>query len=181
MNAALPSGMAVLGLAASLGLGLVFVTAALAKLRHRDLLPGVVGNYRLLPEALVAPVAAVLPFAEMAIGGGLLAGGQPVAVMAAVVLLWVFAAAMALNIVRGRSHIDCGCGRSQLRQPLSWLLVGRNVALSLLALPRLMPPSPMTSLELATAIAGGACIYLVVQLLNSIGALFSSPLAATRR
>jgi hypothetical protein len=39
----------------------------------------------------------------------------------------------------------------------------------------------MTSLELATAIAGGACIYLVVQLLNSIGALFSSPLAATRR
>lgn len=173
--------MAVLGLAASLAVGLVFATAALAKLRHRDLLPGVVANYRLLPDPLVAPVAFLLPFAELAIGAGLLAGGQRPAVVAAAGMLWIFAGAMAINIVRGRSHIDCGCGRSQLRQPLSWLLVGRNLALSLLVLPRAWSMPAMGAIELATAVAGGASLYLLVQLLNSIGALFSSPLSATRR
>ena len=49
------------GLTGAIGTGIVFVEAGLAKLRHRDLVAGVVANYRLLPEALVAPVAMLLP------------------------------------------------------------------------------------------------------------------------
>ncbi|OYX92602.1 MAG: methylamine utilization protein MauE, partial [Novosphingobium sp. 35-62-5] len=53
---------------AAVGNGLVFLTAGFAKLRSRRVFPGVVANYRLLPEALVGPVAAVLPLAEVLIG-----------------------------------------------------------------------------------------------------------------
>ena len=90
------------GFAASVFVGLIFVVAGIDKLRHRDLLPGVIANYRLLPAALVGPAATVLPVAELLLGTALLLGNRPVAPIAAIALLLVFAAAMAINIGRGR-------------------------------------------------------------------------------
>ena len=180
MSPGLASGLAIGGLAAAMGVGMIFVHTGLAKLQHRDLMPGIVANYRLLPEALVVPVAAALPVVELAIGLALIAGGQRFAVLPAILLLWVFAAAMAVNIRRGRSHIDCGCGRSQLRQTLSWPLVGRNLALSAIALPGLLPRAAPGPLDLAIAGAGGAGLFLIILLFNAIGALAASPLAAKR-
>jgi hypothetical protein len=52
--------------------GLIFTFAGLSHWRHRRLLSGVVANYRLLPDGMVNPVAAVLPWAELALGLGLL-------------------------------------------------------------------------------------------------------------
>ena len=185
-NAALANGLAlhglgVIGLAGYFCLGLIFVQAGAAKLRHRALLPGVVANYRLLPAALVTPVAGALPAVELILGLALLAGGQRLAVLPAILLMWIFAAAMAINILRGRSHIDCGCGRSQLRQPLSWLLVGRNLALTAIALPRLLPAAAPDAADIATAIAGGVTLFVITLLFNAIGTLAASPLSATRR
>uniref|UniRef100_UPI0003B55052 MauE/DoxX family redox-associated membrane protein n=1 Tax=Novosphingobium sp. B-7 TaxID=1298855 RepID=UPI0003B55052 len=64
--------VALTGRIATVGVGLVFLTAAAGKLRHRVLLPGVIANYRLLPPALVAPVASALPVAELVLGAWLL-------------------------------------------------------------------------------------------------------------
>lgn len=175
------SGLSVLGLSGALGVGLVFLQASLAKLRHRELLAGVIANYRLLPAALVAPAAMILAPSELAIAIGLLLGGQMLAALAAIVLLVIFAGAMGINIARGRRAIDCGCGRSQLRQPLSWLLVVRNLALAALLVPRLLPGSTPTTIDLAIALAGGLAVFVIVQLFNAIGALAASPLAAQRR
>ncbi len=175
------AALAMLGQASAIAVGLVFVQAAIAKLRHRDLFPGVLANYRLLPESLIAPVALALPWAELLIGLALLAGGQRFAVLPAAALLCAFAAAMAVNIARGRSHIDCGCGRAHLRQPLSWLLVVRNLALALIILPRLLPSPPGTSLDLALALAGGIGLFTITMLFNAIGALAASPVTAGRR
>lgn len=176
------------GLAGSVGVGLVFLQAALAKLRHRELLAGVIANYRLLAPALTGPAALLLPPAELAVSLGLLLGGawrpaQFVAALGAIALLLVFAAAMGINIARGRSHIDCGCGRSQLRQPLSWLLVWRNLALAALLTPLLAPLDFLapTGADLAIALAGGLAVFVIVQLFNAIGALAGSPLAPSRR
>ena len=185
MSAGLASGIAlagggVVGLAGALGLGMVFVHAGASKLPYRKLMPGIVANYRLLPEPLVAPVANALPVVELALGLALLAGGQRFAVLPAVMLLWVFAAAMAINIRRGRSYIDCGCGQSHLRQVLSWQLVSRNLVLSAIALPSLLPAAAPSALERAIAIAAGACLFLITLLFNAIGALAASPLAAKR-
>jgi hypothetical protein len=87
---------------------------------------------------------------------------------------------MAINLRRGRSHIDCGCGRSELRQTLRWSLVARNLALAAVVLPRLLPTPAPGAFELATALAGGASLFLATLLFNAIGTLAASPLAAKR-
>jgi hypothetical protein len=112
---------------------LTFLTAAYGKVRHWAVFQGVIANYRLLPEVLVAPVAYLLPPVEALLGTALLLSvGSPWPEAAAGALLLLFAAAMGINIGRGRRHIDCGCFQSALKQSLSWKLVMRNVVLSLL-------------------------------------------------
>lgn len=174
------SAIAITGGAAAIGVGLVFVTAGLAKLRSRRIFPGVVANYRLLPEAMVAPVAFALPWIELVIGLGLLSGTGLLAAPA-IALLLVFAAAMVINIGRGRAHIDCGCGRSDLRQPLSRTLVVRNLALALLLVPTLVQTPPFASAEWLIAMAGGLALYLMTHLVNALASLATGPLATIER
>ncbi|MDF0543033.1 methylamine utilization protein MauE [Sphingobium sp. H39-3-25] len=178
-------GLAVVALSGATGVGLVFLTAGLSKFRHSALLPGVVANYRLLPPSLVAPVAAILPIAEILIGAALILGIGPLSLalpaVLAMLLLGLFAAAMAINIGRGRTQIDCGCGRSQLRHPIGWGLVARNMVLMGLLAPRLLPAPVLSPIDLAAGIAGGLAIFLAYVLFNSIGALIASPAAALRR
>jgi len=171
----------ILGMAGAYGTGLLLLQAGGAKLRHRRLLPGVIGNYRLLPEALVEPFARVLPIAEIGLGVVLIAGvGGPTALAAAALLLG-FAAAMAVNIARGRSQIDCGCGLSQLRQPLRWPLVWTNIALAALLLLGTLPSSAPSLADRITAAAVGASLFLLVLLYHALGAIALSPIAAKRR
>ena len=177
---ALASGCGVIGLAGALGVGMVFAHAGFVKLQHRHVMPGIVANYRLLPEALVGILAGALPVVELAIGLALLAGGLRLAVLPAALLLIAFAGAMAINLRRGRSHIDCGCGRPDLRETLRWSLVVRNLVLAAIVLTRLVPAAPAGPLDLAAAIAGGLGLFLITLLFNAIGALAASPLAAKR-
>lgn len=180
MSALVPSALAITGGAAAMGVGLVFVTAGLAKLRSRALLPGVVANYRLLPDRLVAPVATALPFIELGVGLALVAGSGLGAAPAMAMLL-VFAAAMAINIGRGRAHIDCGCGRSELRQPLSRSLVVRNIVLALMLVPTLATTPAFASAEWLISLAGGLALFLLTHLVNALSALATGPLAGMER
>ena len=184
------TGLIEAGLTGAIGSGIVFVEAGLAKMRHRDLLPGVVANYRLLPGALVAPVAAILPPVELGLGFGLIVssmtGGGPLHWFAvpAAALFVVFAAAMAINIVRGRRMIDCGCGRSQLRQPLSWGLVVRNLVLAALVAIHAIGVAPGETValaDIALALVAGTAMFLITLLFNALAALAASPLASGRR
>lgn len=159
------------GYAASLCIGLIFLAAGLTKLRHRQLLPGVIANYRLLPEEWVNMIARVLPGAEIALGAMLIAGEHRVAPVAAVALLLLFAYAIAVNIRRGRHAIDCGCGRPQLKQVLSWALVSRNVLLSLMLVPAIGAVALPTGIDFTVAIAAGLTLYLAYNLFQAIGAL----------
>ena len=163
------------GLAVSVFVGLIFMIAGIDKLRHRALLPGVIANYRLLPPMLVHPAAWLLPFAEMLIGGGLMVGNRPAAV-AAMVLLLVFAAAMAISIQRGRRHIDCGCGHAGLRQTLSWPLVTRNLALASALALRLVGDGQAAAADLAVGALAGLTAFLLMQMMGAIRALPKSQL-----
>lgn len=162
-------------------LGLVFLTAAAHKLRHAEVFPGVVANYRILPRALVTPVAQTLPWIELAVGLGLLAQtAQPWPAVCALLLLTAFAGAMALNLRRGRSHIDCGCGQSALKQSLSWPMVGRNFSLGLLAAPSLLAaPRPSAAPEAVIGALAGVGAFLLYLLFNALSALpvLSRPLS----
>jgi hypothetical protein len=111
---------------------LVFLSAAVGKMRHWLALQGVIANYRLVPDALVQPIAYLLPPAEALLAIWLVSGwAVSSAAAAAAGLLCVFAVAMAVNLGRGRRDIDCGCFQGALRQNLRWALVWRNLWLAL--------------------------------------------------
>lgn len=160
---------AVLSVAGRICTGLVFAAAGVQKARHWKILPGVIANYRLLPRFAVASASALLPPLEMIIGVLLLSGLlTPWAPLAALALLFAFAAAMAINLRRGRSSIDCGCGQSFLKQTLRWTLVARNAGLALLLLPSLSMPAAAFA---PSGIAAGLAFFLLYLVLNTICAL----------
>jgi Methylamine utilisation protein MauE len=141
----------------------VFGAAAVSKLRALDAFVGVVHNFRLVPEPLERPIAYVLPGIELAIAVGVLVSAtRATAALAAAILLALFAGAMAINLLRGRRDIDCGCFATVLRQHLSWPLVLRNLLLAGLAL-SLVPGFTARSLGwLDLVTVGGASAALVV-------------------
>lgn len=106
---------------ATLFTGLVLAVAAMSKLRHLDEFQGVVENYRILPEFLVAPFAKLLPFVELVTAVALLISPvREIAAWLATGLFVMFALALAINVGRGRTHIDCGC----VRRPTSKSRIG---------------------------------------------------------
>lgn len=123
-----------LALTAALLLAGILAVAASAKLAAPGAFVGVVRNYRLLPDALSAPFAWALPAVELVTALGLLVPAQRhLAATAATALMLLFAAAMAVNLMRGRSEIDCGCFVGLVRQRIAWPLVWRNMMLALVA------------------------------------------------
>lgn len=158
----------VLVLSVDMLIGLVFLTAAVGKMRAWQQFLGVVANYRLLPDALIAPVAYGLPPVEAALGAALLLHlGSPWPECAALVLLLLFAAAIAVNLRRGRRDIDCGCFQSTLRQRLSWTLVVRNIALSLLmSVAVLSHPVMGEDWTLLNALLVTGVLFVLLQTLN---------------
>jgi methylamine utilization protein MauE len=161
--------------ALALLIALIFAGAAIGKLTAWSELPGVVQNFRVLPRALVLPVALLLPLLEGAIAPSILIKEtRPVAALSAAVLFAVFGAALAVNYFRGRRHIDCGCFRSDLKQPISIAVIARNGFLVFCAL-LLLPAGGSTALSpLAWAISIAAALTLFLCYL-SVGLLFRAP------
>jgi len=160
--------------------GLVFLLAAVQKAQHWRIFSGVLANYRLLPQALVAPIAILLPPTEMLVGTlPLSAQLRPFRAVAAIALLGLFALAMAINIRRGRVQIDCGCGHSLLKQALNWLLVWRNAALAALLAPSLLFTAPMAMTTALSGVAAGLALFVLYLLLNVLSAL--PPVEARRQ
>jgi len=88
-------------------IAVLLTSAALPKLRDRAEFAETVENYRVLPAALVPPVAMLLPLVELGLGLAALAF-RP-ALIGAAALLAIYAGVVMLNLARGRDHIDCGC------------------------------------------------------------------------
>lgn len=147
----------------------VFAHAALPKLGTPDTFEGVVANYRVLPSWLVRPAARGLPVLEIAIAAGLLlAPVRAYAAAGAVALLAVFAAAIAVNVLRGRLDIDCGCFRSETRQGIGWRYVVRNLFLVGVAFALLLPGSGRspTFMDLAFVAAFSATAAILYTVAN---------------
>lgn len=124
-------------------LALLFASAAAHKLRDLTGFRAVVANYELLPRRWVDVSSFVLIVAELSIAIGLLhpAHGSHTA-LAAAGLLVLYAAAISVNIARGRRDIDCGCAGVARRQPLGIGLIVRNGVLVAAALAGALPATP---------------------------------------
>ena len=146
---------------------LVFLTASLGKMRHWVIFQGVIANYRLLPDALVAPIADLLPPVEALVGILLLGGlATPWPEAGAAVLLLIFTAAMGINLLRGRRDIDCGCFQTALKQTLSWTLVVRNAVLVLLLGVAVVPGAPGTLPGVTDGLLVGGVLFIILQSLT---------------
>ncbi len=154
---------------------LLFSTAAVSKLRSPDEFFGMVRNFRLMPEGLARPVAYALPVVELATAAGIAIPASSAASTAvAGMLLAAFGVAMAINVLRGRSQIDCGCFRNGLKQPLSWAVVGRNAVLAVAAFAAAATPTAWPgSAGFAVGLAAGGLamlLYLTATMLGGVSA-----------
>ena len=164
--------LSAIAVAGQICVGLVFLLAAAQKASHWRILPGVIANYRLLPRWAVAPAASLLPPLEMVLAALLLSAWfKPWPAVAALLLLLLFATAIAINLKRGRDYIDCGCGQTFLKQTLRWTLVWRNAGLAALLLPSLLLSGPGTMSVALTGMAAGLGFFLLYLALNILAAL----------
>ena len=158
-------------LALRAALALLLASAALAKLRDFGDFAAAVAGYRLLPRRLAAPAAAIFVAAELALALGLWLPALRVAsALGAALLLSLYGVAIALNLVRGRRDIDCGCGGPLARQSLSEGLVLRNLLLAGLALVAALPvvPRSLGGLDLWTLVASVAAAAVLYAATNAL-------------
>lgn len=153
---------------------LVFVRALLHKLGGFAEFVGTVRDYRLVPW----PRAVALALTALELGivvGLLLPGSRQAAAVAGAALLAVYALAIGLNLRRGRTSIDCGCGGPG--QGISPLHVARNAALIALAAPVALIGSPPLP-DLAAAIVVAGCMLLLWMLFLAFEQLLGNRLHA---
>ena len=165
----------------SIGFGLLLLLAAVHKLTALQKFRATLAAYELLPGAVLAPVSILVPIIEALLGAAWLLGIQLVLVaFASAVLLASYTSAIAINIIRGRIHIDCGCsmgGTAGRDQQLSWSLVVRNSILIMAALTATLPATERAVgfVDYVTLVAGLLAIVLLYgaanQLLNNAAAI----------
>lgn len=164
-------------------LGLLLAAAALHKLASFERFAAVLQDYRLLPTWLCRPAALLVVAVEVILAIGWLSGLETglTAVLSAA-LFAVYGVAIAINLMRGRVHISCGCALGAAAdgdQHLSWRLVFRNALLAGAALLTLLPLAPrlLHSLDwatLAAAVLTAALLWAgVAQLLRNRAAIRS--------
>ena len=129
-----------LSIRAQLGLGAVFVAAAIPKIADPPSFAHMIYNYRLLPGAALNAFALVLPWIEILCGLALVLGvGKRTGALGAALLLAVFIGALSINLARG-NPVNCGCfdihakdrPRAELLADMRWTIL-RDVGLLVLA------------------------------------------------
>ncbi|MBL7498208.1 DoxX family membrane protein [Frankia sp. CNm7] len=92
-----------------LGLGVVWLVAGALKIGDPDGMVRTVRAFRILPEALVEPVAYAVPFVEIVLGALLVLGlAVRVCALLSALMLAAYIAAIASAAARGL-RIECGC------------------------------------------------------------------------
>ncbi len=118
-------------LALRLVVAAIFLVAALPKIAEPSTFATDIDNYRIVPDALIGPIAVGLPLLEALVGIALITGvhARGAAVVASAMLV-AFAFGMIQAIGRG-IDLDCGCFGHVVETRVSWLTVTRNVVLTL--------------------------------------------------
>lgn len=133
-----------LRLASRVTLGGILLWAGLVKVWDQQGMALAVDSYQLLPEWTVRPLAAALPWIEIALGTFLVLGlFVRFSAVATGALLLAFLVGMGQAKARGLA-IDCGCfGGGGPGEGVSWFDLGRDLALmGVTAMVMLLPRGP---------------------------------------
>jgi hypothetical protein len=120
--------------------GMLLLASALTKLADPGKFGEAVRGFQLVPVSLERVVVWGILAGEGLSGLALLLAAilrrslLDSAAVAAMVLFSVFGLAVAINLLRGRKKISCGCFASDEQTEISWWLVGRNSLLIVTAM-----------------------------------------------
>jgi hypothetical protein len=151
---------------------IVVLLGAAAKLREPAKFGASLAAYRLLPSFAVAPLAYAVPVLEAAGALGLLFSATRTG--SALLLIALFAAfgiALAINVLRGNTDIDCGCAgftASSREAPkgIGWWHVGRVAALAALACVPLIAQDPRPVVWFDYLTVGAGTLFAVAAMLT---------------
>jgi hypothetical protein len=153
----------VAGIAVRAALALLFLAAAVGKLRNVPAFRTALAGYEILPPAWCGAAAVLAIALELAVGAALLVArlgaGPP---LAAAALVAVYTGAVAVNLWRGRRDIDCGCAGPGGKATIGAGLVGRNMVLLAMALVAALPASSRQLVWLDALTVAAAVAFLVV-------------------
>jgi len=139
--------MLTMAFVARITLALVFIAAAMGKLREPAVVAEAVREFGVVPERRVHTVTRWLPRVELGCGLLLTAGLflRPVAVLVGVLLIG-FTVVLVRSLLTGQ-RIDCGCFGTASRRRATWWTVVRNGALLLGATSLLNSPVMVLSVD----------------------------------
>lgn len=113
-----------------IGLGALFVMAALPKLQDPAAFAEAVSHYHLMGDTPGRVLALVLPAVELLAGVALLLGVMHAGAAALVLgMMVMFTGAVGIALARGLD-ISCGCFDTQGGQNVGWAKIGENLALT---------------------------------------------------
>jgi hypothetical protein len=153
-----------IGLLIVASIAVLFASAGLHKLRDLRRFDEIFAAYGLLPAIARLRLSWAVPILELGVAVGLLSDVyRPYAGAVGIVLLLGYAAAIAVNLRRGRRDLACGCGGPDERRPIAAWMVWRNILIAL-ALAGVLAPwaaRPLGLTDAVTVVFGLLTIALV--------------------
>ena len=150
---------------------LLFLVAAVHKLRDLQRFREVFAAYRLLPLAGGRRLAPAVPALELAVAVGLLFENlRMMALWTGVAPLLAYATGIEVNLLRGRRDLDCGCGGPDQRRPIAAWMVWRNIGIAIFLAAASLPWSDrhLVLTDGVTVGFGTACCALVYLCLDRL-------------
>lgn len=115
-------------------LSMVFFISSINKMRQFQSFTATITAYRLLPETWSKSLAVIITGTEFSVSVLLFMGWQSqIAASVSIFMLLIFSIALGINLIRGRADLECGCSGTRYDQEISLGLLGRNIALSIVA------------------------------------------------
>jgi len=161
--------------AGAIALSWLMAASGAAKLRRPEDHARAFDAYALLPAGAGRWLVPVLGVAECLVAAAIWPRGTREAAAALMLaLLALYSAAIAVNLLRGRRDIECGCGAAT-HVPLSGWLLARNAALMATALAVCAAPHALAlaAASWPAALASLAVAALLVLLYNGANFLLS--------
>jgi len=152
-------------------LALLFALAAWHKLRDVTGFRETLREYRVLPDVFVSSAAGTVIATEVLTSLALcISGAASMGAAMAALLLGSYSAAIAVNLIRGRRSIDCGCLGPAADQSISPALLGRNAILVAGALAAMLPAGHRSLhwVDSLTFVAGLATLSLLFIAANQL-------------
>ena len=159
--------------------GMLLLASAVAKMGDPIKFEAAVRGFQLVSLRVALLLSLAIPVTECLLGLVLLLAAamqQPLlatAALFAMALFIVFGAAIAINLLRGRRKISCGCFAGDDESEISWWLVARNTVLVLFSMLaagwfRVASPQALSGLRRLDAMLLGVSALVAWQLFAHI-------------